>query len=693
MIQLPQNLNHQQSQISDLPAWIDSLQKNGKLQDAELFRKGCEYIQTKIATGKSFDSEWFQHGDPIANGQEIVDILANLDLDDEVLLAGLIYRTVREEYCNLEDVATTFGTNISLLIDGVLKMSQIDMLQLTGSTPLQGETTGQLESIRHMLITMIDDVRVVVIKLSEKICALRVAKIFSPERRLRMAEEVEKVYAPLAMHLGIGQLSSLLQDLAFFYLQSDVYKAISSSLDSQKGQRKELVDTVVRILQEGLHKRQIECEVAGRVKHIYSVWQKMQRKGIELNEVFDVRAVRILVSGSETTCYRTLDFVHSLWTPINGEYDDYIISPKQNGYRALHTAVFGPKNKVFEVQIRTKEMDHDAEFGVCAHWRYKNNSNDNNLLGDAGYEKKIMWLKGKLKSLDSVDSNTGIRDFVEGSDDEIIYVITIGGHTCSMSLGSTPLDFAYRLHTEIGNHCVAARVNGQMVSLNTQLKNGDQVEILTSDLATPSQEWLDPQLGFIRSTHASERVRNWLRKKIRKESDKKTSHWAFVPDLDRLQQQDSWPYSGLESDDFKIVLGTCCIAEPRDEIFCLVTEYGQAVVHKIGCQLVKDLKVKSDTKTFKAYWVNTQGSFPCILEIHAQNKVGLIMDITLEIAKMNGDIVDFFTNLDNMTNKVIIKIVFSLSNPDDVKQVIKQIESVTGISKIQNIQAKIRMLS
>jgi GTP pyrophosphokinase len=374
-----------------------------------------------------------------------------------------------------------------------------------------------MENVRKMLLAMVDDVRVALIKLAERTCAIRAVKTASDEKRRRVAREVFDIYAPLAHRLGIGQLKWELEDLSFRYLQPENYKRIASLIDERRVDRERFITEVTEELRRQFNRAGIDAEINGRAKSIYSIWRKMQRKQLDFSQIFDIRAVRVLVPDVRD-CYAALGIVHNLWRVIPNEFDDYIANPKENGYQSLHTAVIGPDNKVFEIQIRTFAMDDDAELGVCAHWRYKEGISDPHYRD--GFDEKIEWLRQVLAWHDEMGMVGGLAEQLrsDATAGDRIYVFTPEGHVVDLMSGATPLDFAYYVHTQVGNHCSGARVNDKLVPLNYKLKTGDRVEVLSSELNEPSRDWLKPHLGYANTPRARAKLVQWFKAQSREQN-------------------------------------------------------------------------------------------------------------------------------------------------------------------------------
>lgn len=496
--------------------WLERLESYGRLDNHEMIRSACDLSwqveQQAIAT----ENVWSPGISSYRTGLEMAEILAQLHLDSDAIIASILYRPVREARLPLETIRNRFGGTVARLVEGVLRMAAINETD-TSMVRVLGQSNGQVENVRMMLLAMVDDVRVALIKIAERTCAIRAVKTASAEKRRRVAREVFDIYAPLAHRLGIGQVKWELEDLAFRYLQEDSYKRIASLLDERRIDREKFITQVTEMLREHLMRARIDAEVSGRVKSIYSIWRKMQRKNLDFSQIFDVRAIRILVPDVRD-CYATLGIVHNLWRVVPDEFDDYIANPKPNGYRSLHTAVIGPDAKVFEIQIRSFAMDEDAELGVCAHWRYKEGILETGARDP--YSEKVEWLRQVLAWHDEMGMIGGLAEQLrsDSGDSGRVYVFTPEGHVVDMNRGATPLDFAYYVHTEVGHHCSGARVNGRPVPLNYQLKTGDRVEVLSSDDNQPSREWLKPHLGFISTPRARAKLVQWFRTQSREEN-------------------------------------------------------------------------------------------------------------------------------------------------------------------------------
>jgi GTP pyrophosphokinase len=446
-------------------------------------------------------------GDPIVErALGTATILAGLRFDPASIRAGLLH-PLPALGVDTEAIARAHGAEIASLVAGVARMTQIRALP-AGSNP--AERASQAENLRKMLLAMVEDIRVVIIKLAERTQALRFLIGADAEGARRVAREVSELYAPLANRLGVWQLKWELEDLSLRALEPAVYKQIARALDERRLDRQRYIEDVVEELSRELAAAGIDAEVTGRPKHITSIRNKMLRKSVGIEAVYDIRGVRILV-GDVKDCYAALGVVHNLWTPLPGEFDDYIAKPKANDYRSLHTAVIGPEGKALEVQIRTFAMHQHSEFGVASHWRYKEDGGPQTRR-DLGFDERIAWLRQVLDWKDAVaDAGEWLSGFRESLFKDTIYVLTPQGKVIDLPRGATPVDFAYAVHTGLGHRCRGARVNGQMVPLNHPLRNGQRVEILTVKQGGPSLDWLNPELGYVTSHRARAKVRQWFK--------------------------------------------------------------------------------------------------------------------------------------------------------------------------------------
>ena len=483
---------------ADIRRWLAAL--SGVYPDAEIavIRGACEFAAA------------LYHGHTEINGTPLLQhalgsaaILIGLHLDHETIAAAALHAVPQflDDYA--EVLSERFGKNITALVTGISRLEQISRLSEMRPGQDKEEAARQIESLRKMLLAMVEDIRVVLIKLAERTQTLRNLSGAEPGRRRKIAQEAHSIFAPLANRLGVWQIKWELEDLALRYQEPELYKKVARLLDERRVDRERYIDEVMAQLKAALAAAHIEAEVTGRPKHIYSIINKMKRKHIEFGELYDVRAVRVLVADVQT-CYAALSVVHELWPSIPSEFDDYIANPKSNGYRSLHTAVVGPRNLTLEVQIRTHDMHHDSELGVAAHWRYKENKQT-----EAGFDEKIAWLRQILAwKAELADSGSLQEQFRNELVQDRVYVLTPQGKVIDLPKGATPVDFAYIVHTDLGHRTRGAKVDGNIVPLKYKLQNGQRVEILAAKQGGPSSDWLSPQLGYLKSARARAKVRH-----------------------------------------------------------------------------------------------------------------------------------------------------------------------------------------
>ena len=455
-------------------------------------------------------------GEPyIQHPLNVACLLIEIGMDPDTIAAGLLHDVVEDSDTDVKTIKQQFGPNIAELVDGVTKLDQIEQEQSDRfkQSNQQERDAAETESLRKMFLAMSQDIRVVVIKLADRLHNMRTLKALTPARRKTFARETLEIFAPLANRLGVWQWKWELEDLSLRYLDPTTYYEIASLIEERRVKRQESIQEHIRILKEKLDAEGIVAEVTGRPKQIYSIYRKMQRKGVPFDQVYDVRGIRVLTD-TIPNCYRALGIVHGLWNPIPGEFDDYIATPKDNLYQSLHTAVLGGDGKTLEVQIRTVEMHRIAEYGIAAHWRYKEGGKR-----DKAFEAKIAWLRSVMEWRQEV---TDAGEFLDAMKTDVfqdrVYTFTPKGKLIDLPIGATPIDFAYHVHTEIGHRLRGARVNGRLVSLDYQLRNGDQVEILTSRRGEPSRDWLNPTLGYATTSRARSKIRQFFRHQDREQN-------------------------------------------------------------------------------------------------------------------------------------------------------------------------------
>lgn len=657
----------------DFRSWLDSLGIEFGPQERETLLHACEFAQRLHAE----DPEAMSHVLGTAA------ILAHQNLDKESIIAAILQGAAEHGPDELAKVAAIFGDGIAQLVDGVARMGQISEY----TAPAGGDKREQgahIESLRKMLLAMVEDIRVVLIKLAERTQAMRELSRGDEGTRHHVAREVQDIFAPLANRLGVWQVKWELEDLSFRYLEPDLYKKIARLLDEKRLGREQYIADVQEQLRQELHKNGVVAEVSGRPKHIYSIYKKMKRKGVDFSELYDVRAVRVLVHDLKD-CYTALGVVHSLWQPIPGEFDDYIAHPKGNDYRSLHTAVVGPEDKALEVQIRTHDMHNHAELGVAAHWRYKEGGRQ-----DAGFEEKIAWLRQIMEWKEDVhDAGELMEQFKTGLFQDTVYILTPQGKVVALPKGATPIDFAYHVHTDLGDRCRGAKVDGNIVPLTYPLQNGQRVEIITVKQGGPSRDWLNSNLGYVRTSRAKAKIRHWFKHQHYEENvtqgrealEKETHRLGLpLPNLETLAQknrfakpedllaaigrgditarqvaaaaqeeaglkekEEEWqmpaPRAGLGPSSSGVLIygegglltsiAKCCKPVPPDPIVGFVTRGRGVAIHRKDCQNILHFDESKHDRLLDASWgIKSGGHYDVDIEVEANDRQGLLRDIS-----------------------------------------------------------------
>ncbi len=729
----------------DIDRWLEEVTHTSDLHNPEELREALELA--KKLSDEAIANRTYWSIDSVQMGIEMAQTLIDLRLDNASIIAAILYRAVREGRLALQKVERQFGEEVAKLIEGVLRMAAISAIQNSSDEVVLGQRQAQVDNLRKMLVAMIDDVRVALIKLAERTSAIRAVKDAPEEKRRKVAEEVFNIYAPLAHRLGIGHLKWELEDLSFRYLQPDAYKKIASLIDEKRLARQDYIDSVVKTLRDELNAADIHCDVYGRAKHIYSIWRKMSRKNLDFSKIYDIRAVRILVPELRD-CYATLGIVHSLWRHIPNEFDDYIANPKENGYRSLHTAVIGPDGKVLEVQIRTHAMHEDAELGVCAHWLYK--GTDINAK-DQGYEQKIAWLRQVLEWQEDLDDLP--RFFGELRSDinpDRIYVFTPEGHVVDLPTEATPVDFAYRVHTEVGNKCRGAKVDGRIVPLTYRLNTGEQVEILTHPAAHPSRDWLYPDSGYIHTARARAKVAHWFKLQDR-DKNIEEGRQLVLHEMDRLdlvdeplhdvarqlnmkavedmfaavgagdlrlgqiihqllKQADTNTHRQQElpllrrheasksdaADDVFIEgvgnlmtqMAQCCHPVPGDDIRGYVTIGRGVTVHRSDCENLLHLAAVESRRVLQVSWGRRPGKlYPVEMVISAYDRTGLLSDVSALLANEKVNVVAVNTRSDQGDNTASMSLTVEVDSLERLARVMNKIEQLPNVVKTRRVRA------
>ena len=459
-------------------------------EECDLIERAFKFAETAHAGQKRKSGEPF-----IAHPVEVAIILAGLHMDAETIVAALLHDTIEDTKVTRDDVVKEFGEDVADLVEGVTKITQIQVSTLSDE---------QAATMRKMLVAMSKDIRVIVIKLADRLHNMRTLGSLREDRRIYKSRETLEIYAPIAHRLGISSIKWELEDLSFFYLEPTKYRQVANMLTGSRAEREAYLKEVIDILKAEMDKVGIDAQVMGRPKHLYSIYQKMTKKDKDFSEIYDLTAVRLIVP-TVKDCYSALGAVHTIWHPMPGRFKDYIAMPKYNMYQSLHTTVIGPAGRPLEVQIRTEEMHQQSEFGVAAHWLYKEGARKGK--GSAAFDEQLAWLRQMVDWSDETqDSREFLKDLKVDLDEQEVYVFTPKGEAKSLRKGSTPIDFAYAIHTEVGNHCVGAKVNGRIVPLTYELQMGDRVEIMTQKSATPSRGWLN----IVKTPSARNKIRAYF---------------------------------------------------------------------------------------------------------------------------------------------------------------------------------------
>ncbi|MFA7097685.1 MAG: GTP diphosphokinase [Gammaproteobacteria bacterium] len=719
----------------DFDAWLAPIAKGKPSNEVDILRRACAvayraHLRQTRASGEPY----------VRHSLAVAEILADLRMDYETLAAAILHDVAEDTEITLQDLEKEFSPAIAKLVDGVTKLRVLREFQGPGDKSRKEKA--QAESLRKMLLAMAEDVRVVLIKLADRLHNMRTLMYLDEERRRRIAQETLDIFAPLANRLGIWQIKWELEDLAFRYLEPATYRQIATWLDERRVDRERYIAQVVKKLKCELDKAGIEAEVTGRPKHIYSIWRKMKRKRLDFHQVFDVRAVRVLVK-DVADCYAALGIVHTLWHHVPGEFDDYIATPKENLYRSLHTAVIGPQGKTVEVQIRTHEMHQHAEFGVAAHWRYKEGARY-----DAGFEQKIAWMR---QLLEWKEEESDARDFIDRFKAEVfedrVYVLTPRGQVVDLPQGATPLDFAYYIHTDVGHRCRGAKVNGSIVPLTYELKSGEQVEILTARNGGPSRDWLNPHLGYLKTSRARSKARQWF-----KLQDYEKNISAGRAALDRelrrlgitelsLEKLAQW-FHYQKLDDFLAAVGhgavlpaqiaaaahalvtpavplekpapstkparegagpgevhiqgvgnlfchmaQCCKPVPEDAIIGYITRGRGVTIHRRGCPNVLRLDGENRARLIEVSWSSkTENAYPVDVQVEAFDRPGLLRDITSILAneKINVLALTTSTDKDALTARIDLSIEIT-----DIGQLSRVLDRIAQLPNVREARRKV----
>jgi GTP pyrophosphokinase len=676
----------------------------------------------------------------------VATILADLKVPPEVVAAGLLHDTVEDTPTTLADIRREFGDTVKILVDGVTKLSHLPRVSRSdqhaerngdnGHEPAEDITPSSLgrrddivsETLRKTFLAMGDDVRVVLIKLADRLHNMRTLGYMPEHKRHRIAQETLDIFAPLANRLGIWQLKWELEDLGFRYVNPEKYREIAEQLSERRPDREGQLEAIKQNLVDLLARHNIHVEISGRPKHIYSIYKKMQNKGKPFDLVRDVRAVRLIVP-DVPACYAALGVIHTTWRPIPGEFDDYIAAPKDNFYQSLHTAVIYDDKRPLEVQIRTQDMHLNAEYGIAAHWRYK----EGGRVTDKNYEQRINSLRSMMEWRSDVKDAT---EFVESMQSDVfqdrVYVFTPRGDIIDLPAGSTPIDFAYHVHTDIGHRCRGARINGKLVPLYQELKTGDQIDILTTKRGGPSRDWLNHNLGLVKTQRARSKIRIWF-KKQEDEQNLAQGRTAIEREVQKLGIKEL-NYEGLarglgykNADDFFIDLGCgdlslskvirefsqtsesediltagsaplpdqtstdaievvglkgmlsnmarCCSPMPGDQIVGFITRGRGATIHRQDCPNI--LRTRDRDRLLQVGWGRVERTYPIPIKIRAYDRQGLVSDIT---ALLNGEGVNIL-NITVSVNRSLadLRLIVEIRDLTQLSRILTRIENVPNV--------------
>jgi len=725
---LPARVPHHES----LSEWLEGLRARAPETDLTVLEKAVALAgdgAQRRELDEGFQSPW--------HGTAVMEILAGLHADPETLAAAVAYLGSREAGRLPDDWAGTLGPEVAKLTGSLLRVADMGGAGVAAEAdragPGRGAVLDRAEGLRRLLLAVVDDVRAVLVILADQLALVRAAADAPESSRRRVARDTAELYAPLANRLGIWQLKWELEDLAFRYREPETYKRIARLLEERRADRERFIAEVVTVLRAELEKAGLPARIEGRPKHIYSIWRKMQRKGLGFHELFDVRAVRVMVD-TVAQCYAALGVAHSLWQHVPGEFDDYIATPKGNLYQSLHTAVIGPHGKALEVQIRTFDMHEHAELGVAAHWRYKEGGSR-----DAGYERKIQWMRRLLEG--GADEQL-LEAFRADVAEERVYVLTPQGQVMDLQQGATVLDFAYHVHTDVGHRCRGAKVNGRIVPLTRRLSTGEQVEILTGKRGEPSRDWMVPALGYLYTGRARQKVRQWFRK-VDFERNRDAGREQVERELARLglaraaleglprrfnfaslddlyaavgagevtptqvanavvaRQEDGAgdfvPISepsrarGPDSGDVTIegvgnlmfTLARCCRPVPGDEIVGYITRGRGVSIHRQDCSNVVRMLRDGSPRLIQVSWGRRPAAaYPAAVEVRAWDRKGLLHDISAVLSNEKVRVLSLNSEASRPDGLAMVRFTLEVNDLAQLSDLLRRIETVPGVQRV-----------
>ncbi len=716
-----------------IEAWLYAHFKDRSATEFPLTESVCHFLIEQLPSDAPPVKE------AIAEGLAIADLLFQLHMDDTSLVVAILYAAAPLLKATDEALSTRFGSEIVSLLSGVRRIADIRPIQIDD----RDESHLQSEQLRKMLLAMATDIRVVMIRLAERVVCMRAMTRYPEKQRQRMAQEILDIYAPLANRLGIWQLKWELEDLSLRYLEPELYKRIARLLDERRVDRESYIAEVVNVIRDECARAGIVgAKVTGRPKHIYSIWRKMERKHLNYQEIYDVRGVRILVDDINS-CYTALGMIHSRWQYIPGEFDDYIATPKENGYRSIHTAVIGPQGKVVEIQIRTVEMHEHNELGVAAHWRYKEGGGS-----EDEFDRKIAWLRQLLDWRDVVTDDGDIIDrFRTAVFQGRIYVFSPKGRVVDLPLGGTPLDFAYSIHTDVGHCCRGAKVDGQMVPLTYQLQSGQCVEVLTGKRPSPSRDWLNSHLGYLKTSRARNKVQHWFRQQdreknvvagrqimdrelkrmgltsIRREAlagrlgyddvaemqlavayseckvtrflnaaqelarhalDQEVEHVPLVRPTDGGQRGKGVFVQGVGN--LLTNIAQCCKPVPGDTISGYITIGRGISIHRSDCaNLERCLECHPERVIGLDWGIEADQTYPVDIRIKAFDRQGLLRDITAVITSNKVNLIGMRTHSDKRAHVARMRLTVEIPDLDCLSKLLMQIGQLPNILDVSRV--------
>lgn len=568
---------------------------------------------------------------------ELAEMVAELRLDQAAVLAAMTYPGLRRSLFDEDGLQRRVGDQATRLCVSVATLATSSLLEVSDTPVLGGQDSRQVENIKRMMVSLIQDFRVAVIKLAERVQALRYAKDYDEARQQRIAREAASVFAPLANRMGMWQLKWELEDLSLRYLREDIYLGIAKQLKRRRQEREEQIAELVEVIQGQLAKAGIKARVKGRAKNIFSIWRKMQSKGIALDDVHDVRAVRIVVNDL-ASCYASLGIIHSTWSHVPSEFDDYIAVPKENGYQSIHTAITFDDGRSLEVQIRTREMHENAELGVCAHWAYKEGTDEPDA---SGYAEKMGWLRQVIDWHETLNGIESLPDLLaQRVAEDRIYVSTPRGHVLDLAAGATVLDFAYRIHTELGHTCTGGYIDGELAPTRRPLKTGEQVEIVSGGPVRPHRAWLEPRLGFMRTHRAKANVAAFFRSDSQMKSARRGK---------RILQNVVTGAGAASLDDEGFAHLARLLDYVDTKTFFVAVALGQHSYISLANRMLTESGLADTLGLWRDIAPDAIPHYPsrCGFQIIAKNRESLLRDITtlladqgLPIAKASGELLD-----------------------------------------------------